>query len=131
VELAGRLDNPGQDQRLEHRVTVASTLESEHPIRRAEGIPQVTHPRQRDRQRAAHSRPAAIHAEIKFALPSRHPLRSGRLQHCQLGVVVRGADVLDVARASPRRVDDLDRSRPTLSSHCARTEPPAHPATRD
>jgi hypothetical protein len=101
VELAGRPDDPGKHELLEHRVALGGLLESEYPLRVSEGVPQVPHPRRGDRQRPTRRR-GAVQAEVEFALPGRHPLLGGRFQHRQFGVVVRRSNVLDIAR--PRRV---------------------------
>jgi hypothetical protein len=81
----------------------------------AEGVQQVPRPRRRDRQRPGRRR--ALQAEIEFQLASRDPLPGGSLQRLKLGVVVRGADVLDLPRPAPRRPHDLDRRRTRLRLH--------------
>jgi hypothetical protein len=57
---------------------------------------QVTHPRRRDRQRAAR-RPHA-QAQVEFALASCQPLPRRGLQQFQLGTGVRRPEVLDIPR---------------------------------
>jgi hypothetical protein len=57
-----------------------------------EGIPQVSHPRRPDRQRSTRSAGAgfgALQTQIQFTLTGGHPLPRDRLQHLQLGIVVR------------------------------------------
>jgi hypothetical protein len=57
----------------------------------------VTHPRRRDRQRITECRPAGTaQAQLKLALAGGQALPRDRLQHLQLGVVMRRADVLDI-----------------------------------
>jgi hypothetical protein len=41
-------------------------------------------------------------AEVELRLARRDPLPGGRLQRPELGVVVRGPDVLDLPRTAPR-----------------------------
>jgi len=53
----------------------------------------------------------SLQAQVKLALPGRKPLPRRRLQQLQLGIVVRRADVLDIARAAVVRPDDLHRRR--------------------
>jgi uncharacterized membrane protein len=68
VELADRLDDPRQHQLPEHRVPARRLLEPQHPVRVLQRIQQVSHPRGRDRQRAAAS---GLKAKVKLQLPDR------------------------------------------------------------
>jgi hypothetical protein len=80
------------------------------PIEDLKGVQQVAHPRRGDRQRPAARAPpgrlGALQAQVKLALPSGQPLPCCGLQQRQLSIVVRGTDVLDVPRPTPRRVHD-------------------------
>jgi hypothetical protein len=57
IQLADRLDNPGQHQLGAHLVAVRGIGEPEHPIGVLQGIQQAAHPRGGNRQRPAPSRP--------------------------------------------------------------------------
>ena len=94
-------------------------------------VPQVPHPRGRDRQRTTRRGVfTTVQAEVELTLTRRQALPRGRLQHLQLRLVMRRTDVLDVARPPPGGVHDLHRPRPpTPSSPSAHTGTPAHPTT--
>jgi hypothetical protein len=100
VELADQLDDAGKHELEEHPIAFARAVKAQHLVGTPEGLQQAAHPRGRDRQRPP-GRAASVQAEIKLALPRRHPLTGYGLQHLQLGVVVRRPDVLDIPR--PRR----------------------------
>ena len=118
VLLTGRLDDPGQHQLPEHHVTTGRLTESETVEPAAQRLPQVPHPGAGDLQRAARLR-AVVQPQVQLALTGGQPLpRHGR-QHRQPSLVVRGPDVLDIARAPPRGVHDLHRPRPRGRLHGA------------
>ncbi len=54
---------------------------------------------------SAAARHPRVQAQVELQLPGHYPLLRRGLQHLQLGLVVRGSEVLDFARA--RRDDDL------------------------
>ena len=83
-------------------------FESQHPVHVLQRVQQVPHPRGRDRQRAA---ARGLKTQAKLQLASGQPLPGSGLQRLQPGLVVRRAQVLDLARAPPRRVHDLHRCR--------------------
>ena len=101
VELAGRLDDPGQHQVPEHLVPAGRVLQAQHPVAALQGVHQVAHPRRRDRQRPG--RPRAVQAQAELQLAGRDPLLRRGLQRLQLRLVVRRPEVLDLPR--PRRED--------------------------
>jgi hypothetical protein len=117
VELAGRLDDPGQHQLPEHLIPGRGLLQAQHPVGVLQGIRQVPHPRGRDRQRPAASPGCGVQAQVKLALPGRHPLHRRSLQRLQLGFIVRRADVLDLPRPPPRGPRDLHRRRARRRLH--------------
>ncbi|MDP4511101.1 hypothetical protein Q9G87_54835 [Nonomuraea sp. G32] len=102
-------DHPGQHQLPEHLITLGRGVEPERGIGAGQGIPQMFHPRAGDLQRPARGR-AVIQPEIQLLLPSSQPLTRDGLERLQLGVVVRGSDVLDLPRPAARGVHDLHRA---------------------
>jgi hypothetical protein len=81
----------------------------------------VPHPRGHDRQRPR-SDPLAhreVQAEIEFGLPRGDPLLGRGLERLQLVLVVRRAQVLDVACSTPAGMHDLHRRRPRRGPHRA------------
>jgi hypothetical protein len=94
VLLAGRFDDPGGHQLLEHHVPTADLIEPELAIHRGDHVQQPTHPRVGDLQR--HRLLLGRNAERQFVLPVRDPLRRDRLQHLHLGVGVGRSKMLDV-----------------------------------
>jgi len=110
IELAGRLDDPRQHQRLEHLITVGRRIEPEHLIPAGQRVPQVPHPRRRDRQRAT-TISTGVQAQIELALTCGQALPRRRLKKLQLLLAVRRADVLDIPRTPPRRMHNLHRRR--------------------
>ena len=115
VQLAGRLDDPGQHQAPEHVVPAGRILQAQHPVCPLEGICQVAHPRRRDRQRPGW--PGAVQSQAELQLPGRDPLLRRGLQRLQLRLVVRRSQVLDLARPSPRGPHDLHRGRARRGLH--------------
>ena len=83
VQLAGRLDDPGQHQLGEHLVATGGVLEPQHPVAVSESAQQVAHPRRGDRQRATRCRLAQ--AQVEFALASGQALPRRGLQHLHPG----------------------------------------------
>jgi len=113
VDLAGRLDDPGQHQIPEHGVPTGRGVEPERLVRGDQRVPQVAHPRRGDLQRP--TRRGGLRdaePEIQLGLPRRQPLPSGGLQRGQLLLIVRRTEMLDVLRPPPRRIHDLHRHRP-------------------
>jgi hypothetical protein len=108
VQLANRLNDPRQHQIAEHLIPASSPAKAQHPVRSLERINQVPHPRGRDRQRPAPAS-AETEAQIQHALPGGQPLPRDRLQQFQLGVIMRGPDVLDLPRPAMVGVHDLHR----------------------
>jgi hypothetical protein len=66
VPLAGRLDDPREDQLPEHLIIRGGLTEAEHVIGTAQRIQQVSHPRGGDLQRPARS--PAGQAQVELAL---------------------------------------------------------------
>ncbi len=114
VQLADRLDDPRQHQVPENLVPARRVLEPQHSVRVLQSIQQVPHPRGRDRQRPA---ARGLKSQVKLQLARGQPLPGSGLQRVQLGLVVRRAEVLDLARPPPRRVHDLHRRRARLRLH--------------
>ena len=128
VQLADRLDDPGQHQLAEHLVPARGPVEAQHPPGVLQRVQQAAHPRRGDRQRPA--RRAGVQAQVQLALPGRQPLPRGRFQQLQLRVVMRRAEVLDIPRPAPRRMHDLHRRRargrlhrPQIRGHQPRIRP--------
>ena len=118
VGFAGRLDDPGQHQILEHLVPTGGPVQAERLIGPAQPVPQVSCPRTDDFQSTAghfgHSE-----TEVQLALTSGQALPGCGMQRFQLGLVVGRPDMLDVAGAPPRRPHNLHRRRPGTSLHGA------------
>jgi hypothetical protein len=75
VQLAGRLDDPGQHQRPEHLITAGRGVEAQRVVGPAQRVPQLPHPRGCDLQRpgGAHGpRPGRGRAR-----PARRPAAAG------------------------------------------------------
>jgi hypothetical protein len=71
----------------------------------------VAHPESGDLQRPARLR-RRVQTQIQLALTGGQPLPGDGLQQLEIDIVVRRPDVLDVPRALPRRVHDLNRTCP-------------------
>jgi hypothetical protein len=111
VHLARRLDNPGQHQGPEHLVPIGGRIEPQHLVRAGQRIPQVPHPRRRDRKRAT-TVSTGIQAQIELALTRDQALSRRSLKDLKLSIVVRRTDVLDIPRPTPRGMHDLHRRGP-------------------
>jgi hypothetical protein len=85
LQLAGRLDDPGQHQSLEHLIPFASQVEPQHLVGRAERFPQPLGPGRQDRQLG---RTWLTVSEIETELASMQPLLGDRLQQLQLNLVM-------------------------------------------
>src|SRR5947209_7620149 len=83
----------------------AGRVEPEAVEPAAQRIPQVSHPGVDDLKWAARFR-AVVQPQIQLALPGGQPLPRHRGQYRKLRVVVRGPDVLDIARAPVGGVHD-------------------------
>ncbi len=118
VELAGRLDDPGQHQIPEHHVTLSGLLEAERRVRPAQGVPQVAHLRRGDLQRPVRGS-TRVHTKIELALALRQALSRGRFEGLEILLVVSRSKVLDLTRATPCRMHDLDSGCPRGSLHRA------------
>jgi hypothetical protein len=86
VQLADRLDDPGQHQVPEDLVRARGVLEPQHVVSVLQCVQQVPHPRGRDRQRAAARR---LKPETELQLACGQPLPGSGLQRLQLSLVVR------------------------------------------
>jgi hypothetical protein len=88
-----------------------------------QGIPQVTHPRGGDRQRATARTPlgglGALQAQVELVLASDQALTRGGLQDLQLSLVMGRPDVLDIPRPPPGGVHDLHGRRSRRGLHRA------------
>ena len=84
----------------------AAAVEPERVVGAAQRVPQVPHPRRRDRQRPrpGHRGRRGVQAQVELALPAGQPLPRRGLERLQLLLVVRRPEVLDLAatRAASR-----------------------------
>ena len=108
VQLAGRLDQPGQHQRLEHLVPTAGGIEPQAPD--TPGSTRPTAAATGSTGSAASPHRLAV-TEVEGVLAGVQPLPGDRLQHLHLLWGVRRPDVLDLARPAPVGVHDLHRGR--------------------
>jgi hypothetical protein len=60
-----------------------------------------------------------IQAQVELALPSGQPLPRRGLEHLQLLLVVRRAQMLDIGHPAPGAMHDLHRLRPRRGPHRA------------
>ena len=117
VQLAGRFDDARQHQGPEHLITIGHGIEPEKVIGAAERVPQVPHPRGRDRQRPTTS--TGVQTQIELALTCGQALSRRRLKKLELRLVVSRPDVLNIPRPPPRRMHDLHRGSPRRRLHGA------------
>jgi hypothetical protein len=103
--LAGRLDDPGQHQVSEHRVSTGGLVEPEQLAGPAQRAPQMPHPRGDDGQRPRPARRllAGVQVQLELILATGQPLHRGGLERLQLLLVVGGSDVLHAS--CPRRLE--------------------------
>lgn len=95
VLLAGRLDDPGQDQLAEHLITACRLVEAEQVVGTGESVPEVRHLRGGDLQRPSTSGGRKTRVELSLILSQ--SLGSSSLQRLELVLVVGRAEVLDIA----------------------------------
>lgn len=93
VQLAGRLDNPGQHQLAEDLIS-AGPIQPENLVGGPEGLPQMLGLARHDR-RLIFAELSVV--EIQGVLIGVQPLPSNGLEHLHLARGVRRADVLDLA----------------------------------
>jgi hypothetical protein len=93
VELAGRLDDPGQHQLPEHLVPARRVFQPQHPVSVLQGVQQVPHPGGGDRQRPA---TRGLKSQGEFHLPGRDPLLRCGLRRLKLCLIVRRPEVLNL-----------------------------------
>jgi hypothetical protein len=129
VQLASRLDDARQHQAGEHLITAGGPAKAQHLVGTHQGIKQHAHPRGRDRQRPAAAR-AEPRAQVQHALTGRQPLPRHRLQQLQLGVIMRGPDVVDPPRPAMIGVHDLHRRRARRRLHRPDIRHPVTPEPR-
>ena len=115
VELARRLNDPGQYKVPEHLVPARGVLQAQNPVAMIEGIQQVAHPGGGDRQRPAARR---LQAQVEFQLSGRDPLLCRGLQRLQPRLIVRRPEMFDLPRPAPRGPHDLHRGRPRCGLYC-------------
>jgi hypothetical protein len=125
VQLADRLDDPRQHQVPEDLITAGGPVKAQALTGTGQGIEQASHPRGGDRQRPA-SATAKARAQIQHALPGGQPLPCDSFEQLQLGVIMRGPDVLDLPRPAMAGVHDLNRRRARRRLHRPHIR---HPAT--
>jgi hypothetical protein len=125
VQLAGRLDHPGQDQRPER--PIAETIQAQVVVDAGQDLPQDQRGRALDhRWRPRSVRAGVAQIQIQSQLPGMAAFPGDLQQHGELVVGVGRADVLDAQHAPAPLVHDLDRGRTRGGLH-----PPhehAHPA---
>ena len=114
VQLARRLDHPGQRQYREHLVAPTGPIESQHLVGGAQRFPQMPGLTRHDR-RLVIAEPTVV--EVRGVLVGVQPLPGDSLQHLYLGWGMRRPDVLDLPRPTPVRVHDLHRGRPAPGLH--------------
>jgi len=131
VQLAGRLDDPRQHQVAEHLVPARRLLQPQNGIAAGQGIPQMPHPRGRDRLRAP-GVSIRLQAQIELALPGRQPLPRRGLQQLHPGVVMRRPQMVDLAGTAAGGIHDLHRRgargrlhRPQIGGHPLTLRPAA------
>ena len=113
VELADRLDHPGQHQLLKQLVG-AGPVQPERPVGGAQRLPQVPGLTGHDRRLVVTELPVV---EVQDVLVEVQPLLGDGFQHLDLARRVSRPDVLDLSRPPPVRVHDLDRDRTTSGLH--------------
>ncbi len=132
VDLAGRLDDPGQHQRPER--LVADPVEAERVVDRRQRPPTGSARPCPPPPRSPIGRPPAVRRDPAACCPAWRPFPGDLQQHRQLVVVVGRADVVDPQHAPAPLVHDLDRGRPRRGLHPPHERRPpgeaTHPASR-
>ncbi|BCO33714.1 hypothetical protein MHEC_01470 [Mycobacterium heckeshornense] len=109
IDLAGRFDDSGAHQVPKHLISIGGGIKAQHPIGMTQRLPQVLRTGAHDLQRPATAGSGLLESQVQALLTGSHALSRSRLERLQLGLTVRRAEVLNLARSPPRRPHDLHR----------------------